>query len=103
MFQPLKSLLHKKTAVANWQEPIEAYQALTLFHAVVREIGGEVLANNIQPVSYKKPTITVACLSPVAAHELTLKRHLIFERIALQQNSNVDGTPFVISKIQFLF
>ena len=74
MFQDLKSLLANSRVKKTFGKQIEAYEVLEYAKRALKDVCGDVVATNVEPIQYSNKTIVFACLAASFAQEITLNR-----------------------------
>jgi hypothetical protein len=97
-FVGIGDLLKNRIGKGHFSEKITAALVCEEFDKIMLETFGEVIVNNAKTMYLKDKILTVACLSPVVAQEVTIKEKQLVEKI----NSRFSQGDRIVERLRML-
>ncbi len=97
-FAAIGDLLKNRIGKGHFSEKITAALVCEEFDKILLETFGEVIVNNAKTMYLKDKILTVACLAPVVAQEITIKERQLVEKI----NSRFTQTEKIVERLRML-
>lgn len=95
-FTPIKHTLHRNIQSSGMQDKVDGARVIGLFSAVVKDLLGEALADQVKGLYLKNRTLTVSVPSPVIGQELKLNEKKIVDALNLKMEATV------VERLRFL-
>lgn len=102
MFHPLKLILKENIQKHQMGRSIEAFEILKVFREIAAEVCGKTISEGIQPISYKEGIVTLSCVSPAYAQEITLRQEELLRKVNAQFRAASPQGMIPVKKIRFL-
>jgi len=93
----IDKILNFKHGDSSLMKSIRASLIVEHFNKLISEEWGRSMINHVNGVSYKEKTLTVACMSAVAANEVKLKEGLLVRKMNLEfGDSTVTDVKYML-------